>query len=263
MRINAVIPTELLRPFILTYLIIDSPEEGINKVLPDTSLVLAFHYKGSVSCVADNTDINLPSSSISGLRKSMRSFHYSKGTGNILVLFKEAGAAAFFKNPLHQLFNETVSLDQVISHRDLAVIEEQMAGAKNDTQIIDRIEKFLLSALYDHTPDKLISAALQMIHLAKGTIKIKNLADALYISQDAFEKRFRRVVGASPKQFSSIVLMKSITRRPMKRRLSDIAFDAGYCDQPHFNKDFRLFTGQTPTEFYKSPPHLEITDFIQ
>ena len=264
MRINALIPTELLRPFILTYVIIDSPEEGINKVLPDTSLVMAFHYKGRVNCVADNTDIDLPSSSISGLRKSMRSFHYSKNTGNILVLFKEAGAAAFFKKPLHHLFNETVSLDQFIGHRDLAVIEEQIAEAENDAQIIDRIEKFLLSALNDHKPDKLISAALQRIHLARGIIKIKDLADALYISQDAFEKRFRRAVGTSPKQFSSIVLMKSITsRRPLKQRLCDIAFDAGYCDQPHFNKDFRLFTGQTPSEFYKSSSHLGITDFIQ
>jgi len=264
MRINALIPTELLRPFILTYVIIDSPEEGVNKVLPDTSLVMSFHYKGRVSCVADNADINLPSSSISGLRKSLRSFHYSKDTGNILVLFKEAGAAAFFKNPLHHLFNETLSLDQFISRLDLAIIEEQIAEAKTDAQKIDRIEFFLLAALYDHKPDKLISAALQKIHFAKGVIKIKELADALYISQDAFEKRFRRAVGTSPKQFSSIVLMKSITSRGhLKQRLSDIAFDAGYCDQPHFNKDFRLFTGQTPSDFYKSPSPLEITDFIQ
>ena len=264
MRINALTPTKLLRPFILTYVIIDSPEEWVNRVLPDTSLVMSFQYKGRVSCVADNTDINLPSSSISGLRKSLGSFHYSKGTGNILVLFKEAGAVAFFENPLHHLYNETVSLDQFISRLDLAIIEEQIAEAKTDAEKIDRIEKFLLAALCNHTPDKLISAALQKIHLAKGAIKIKELAGALYISQDAFEKRFRRAVGTSPKQFSSIVQMKSITsRRHLKQRLCDIAFDAGYCDQSHFNKDFKLFTGQTPSEFYKSPSPLEITDFIQ
>ena len=196
MRFNALTPTELLRPLIQTYIIIDSPEEGVNRVLPDTSLVMSFHYKGRVNCVADNIDINLPSSSISGLRKALRSFHYSSGTGNILVLFKEGGAAAFFKNPLHLLYNETVSLDQCISRLDLAIIEEQIAEAKTDAQRIDRIEKFMLAALYDHTPDKLISAALQKIHLAKGVIKIKELAGELYISQDALEKRFRRVVEA-------------------------------------------------------------------
>ena len=165
---------------------------------------------------------------------------------------------------MHQLFNETVSLDQFISRLNLAIIEEQIAEAKTDAQKIDRIEKFLLAALYGHTPDKLIAAALQKIHLAKGIIKIKELAGAMHICQDAFEKRFRRAVGRSPKQFSSIVLMKSITScRHLKQRLSDIAFDAGYCDQSHFNKDFKLFTGQTPSDFYRSPSPLEITDFIQ
>ena len=268
MRIHAVTPTEQLRPFIRAYVIIDSPGEKVNRVLPDTSLVMSFQYKGSVSGVADNDnendDTSLPRSSISGLRKSLRSFHYANGTGNILVLFKEAGAAAFLKTPLHHLYKKTVPLDQFVSRLDLAMVEEQIAGATTDAQKIARIEKFLSAALYNHTPDKLISAALQKIHLAKGVIKIKELAGALYISQDAFEKRFRRAVGTSPKQFSSIVLMKSITScRRLKQKLSDLAFDAGYCDQPHFNKDFRLFTGQTPSDFYKSPSPLEITDFVQ
>ena len=38
MRINALLPTELLGPFIRTYVLIDSPEGGVNKVLPDTSM---------------------------------------------------------------------------------------------------------------------------------------------------------------------------------------------------------------------------------
>lgn len=33
----------------------------------------------------------------------------------------------------------------------------------------------------------------------------------------------------------------------------ELAFDAGYFDQSHFNKDFKLFTGQTPSEFFKFP----------
>jgi len=38
-----------------------------------------------------------------------------------------------------------------------------------------------------------------------------------------------------------------------RHALTETAFDAGYFDQPHFNKDFKLFTGQTPTDFLKSP----------
>ena len=264
MNINSYKPSELLRPFILTYIIVESQYESVNRVLPDTSLVMAFRYKGRLSYTTDVVKNDLPSSSISGLRKSLRLFNYSKGTGNFLILFKETGAAAFFKNPLHTLFEESVSLDNFIPHQNLSAIEEQLAEAKSNSQRINLIEQFLLSELYNHKPDKLILTALKKIHSAKGIIKIKDLAATLYISQDAFEKRFRRLVGTSPKQFSSILRMKSITNsRQQKHTLTKVAFDAGYFDQPHFNKDFRLFTGQTPTEFFKFPPLLQINDFLQ
>jgi len=264
MKIDAYIPKELLSPFILTYLIIESQDEAVNKVLPDTSLVLAFRYKGRLSYVADNKETSLPFATVSGLRKTMRLFNYSKDTGNILVLFKEAGAAAFFKNPLHELYDETVSLENFISQHSVSIIEKQLAEARDNTQRIVLIDKFLLSIMSGQKPDILILAALKKIHLAHGIINIKNLADSLFISQDPFEKRFRRVVGTSPKQFSSLVRMKYITGTTIQEQnLVDLAFDAGYFDQPHFNKGFKSFTGQTPKDFFNSPSFLQINDFIQ
>jgi AraC-like DNA-binding protein len=247
-----------MRPFIKTYLIIESQDELVNNVLPDTSLVMAFRYKGRLHCVANDTKNCLPSSSLSGLRKSLRLFNYSKDTGNILILFKEAGAAAFFKEPLHKLFGENVSLDNFISHQKLSIIEEELAEAKSNLQRIDLIERLLLSELCDYKPDNLILTALQKIHFTKGIIRIKDLAHSLYISHDAFEKRFRRVVGTSPKQLSSIIRLRTVTdNRKQKHSLTEIALDAGYFDQPHFNKDFKLFTGQTPADFFNSPSILQ------
>jgi AraC-like DNA-binding protein len=95
--------------------------------------------------------------------------------------------------------------------------------------------------------------ALQKIQAANSIVRIKELAGFLCISYDAFEKRFRKTVGTSPKQFSSIVRMKTIiSKRPQSHTLFDLAIDAGYFDQAHFNKDFKLFTGQTPTDFFKA-----------
>jgi AraC-like DNA-binding protein len=264
MKIDAYIPMESLRPFVLTYLVVDCQIELVNKVLPDTSLVMAFRYKGQASYEANDGIIHLPSSLISGLRKSLRIFNYSKDTGIILVMFKETGAASFFKEPLHRLFEENVTLDNFISHQKVSIIEEQLAESKSNTQRICLIEQFLLSELYNPEPDKLVIHAIQKIHLTKGTIKMKDLADSLYISQDAFEKRFRRIVGSSPKQFSSIIRMKYITTGEQRRQKTiDTAFAAGFFDQAHFIKDFKLFTGQTPSDFFKSPSSLKLNDFLQ
>jgi Adenosine deaminase len=247
-------PTEILRPFIKTYRIVESEDEMTNRVLPNTSLAIAFRYKGQVSYVSDNTQQRLPTSTISGLRKSVRLIHYLKDSATIIVLLKETGARAFFNEPLYELFEESISLDTFINQHKIALIEEQLAEAQSSIQRIAIIEQFLLSKLCINTPDKLIATAVEKIHSTKGAIKIKELAETLYISNDAFEKRFRKVVGTSPKQFSNIIRLELIAKqKQLTENFTEIAFNAGYYDQPHFNKDFKLFTGQTPTEFYKSP----------
>ncbi len=253
MKFEEFIPTEILRPFIKTYRVIESQDELVNRVLPNTSLTIAFRFKGQNGYIADTKKSNLPTSTFSGLRKSVRLINYAPNTSTVIVLFKETGAFAFFKEPLHELFEESVSLDNFINHEQISIIEEQLFEAQNNIQRVSIVEQFLLTILYKHEADKLISTAVEKIHLTKGIIKINQLASMLYISNDAFEKRFRKIVGTSPKQFSSIVRMTSIiNQKQQKQSLADIVFDAGYYDQPHFNKDFKLFTGLTPTQFFKS-----------
>ena len=154
------------------------------------------------------------------------------------------------------MYEESVSLEDVTGFQDVSFLEDMLASAANHPQRIALIEQFLLSKLKhdQYKPDLLVLHALESIQLAKGVVKIKELADTHCISLDAFEKRFRRAVGVSPKQFSYIIRMKSVVQRGLTgKSLADMAFEAGYFDQPHFNKDFKLFTGQAPTDFLKSP----------
>jgi len=247
------LPSPLLSPFIRHFMIIESQDEVVNRVLPNTALVMAFRYKGRVNYLEDSVKKKLPASMISGLRKSGRLINYSKDAGNILVQFREVGANSFIREPLYELFGESLSLDYLTGYHNISEIEEQLAEAKNNASRIALIEDFLLTKLCYHKPDQLVSAALERIQLAKGNIRMSELADKLCLSQDAFEKRFRKVVGISPKQFSFIVRMKSIvSNRLNDQTLSEVAFQAGYFDQPHFNKDFKLFTGQTPKDFFKA-----------
>jgi AraC-like DNA-binding protein len=224
-------------------------------VLPDTSFAIAFRYKGQVNYLTDTNIHNLPSTVITGLRTSVRLINYLENTATIIVQFKEGGTAAFFREPLYELFGESVSLDNFISRQKISIIEEQLAEATNSKQRIAIVEQFLLSILHTQRNDQLITNAIEKITSTKGIIKMKELADSFYLSQDAFEKRFRKIIGTSPKQFSSIIRMKSITNQiHPTQSLTDIALQAGYFDQPHFNKDFRRFTGLSPTDFFKSSP---------
>lgn len=252
---NVHLPSDLLRPYVHSYRIVESVHGQVNRVLPATSLVMAFRYRGRVSYEANHIKSDLSTMVISGLRKSGRLMNYEKATSNIVVLFTETGASAFIKEPLHELFEKSVSLDNLSGYRDITQLEDKLAEANNDQQRIRLIEQFLLIRLQYIKPDGLTNHALRHIHASNGSLRIKELASLLCISQDAFGKRFRKVVGVAPKQFANIIRMKSIiSRSEMKaHRLNELAFNAGYFDQSHFNKDFKTFTGLTPTDFSRSP----------
>lgn len=253
MTIEDFIPTDILKPFIKTYRIIESEETIENRVLPNTSIAVAFRLKGQTHYNTGAEKTGLPATAFSGLRKSVRLINYSKNTATLIVLFKDCGASVFFKEPLHELFEHSISLDNIINAGEIKIVEERLSEAENNLERIAIVEQFLLKRMNRYKTDNLILEAVTKINSAKGFVKIKELADALYISNDAFEKRFRKAVGSSPKQFASIVRISSVVHQKSYGRLSDIAFDAGYYDQSHFIKDFKLFTGQTPSVFFSLP----------
>ena len=256
MNANTYLPTESLRPFVKMYRVVESSDELINRIVPDTSLTMVFRFKGSVGSVVSDTNNLFPVSLISGMRKSGRLINYSKDSGNVIVQFKEAGIRAFIREPTHEFYEKSVSLNDLVGYADVSTLEHRLAESKNNMQRVALVEDFLLSKVSDQKQDGLVLSAISRINASRGTVKINDLANMMCISLDAFEKRFRKVAGASPKQFSSIVRMKSIiARMPSYQQLDDLAFEAGYFDRAHFSKDFKLFTGLTPLDFIKSPVH--------
>jgi methylphosphotriester-DNA--protein-cysteine methyltransferase len=131
-------------------------------------------------------------------------------------------------------------------------LKSGLAEATNNTTRVSIVERFLLSEMKDHS-DSLVLNAMQKIKSSGGNLRIKELLSSLPISVDPFEKRFRRLVGASPKQFSAIVRFRNlIMNHSPAESLTDTAHTAGYFDQAHFIKDFKSFTGQTPQDFFRS-----------
>lgn len=251
MKNETYIPCDALKPFIKSFVITETGDETTYKVLPDTGLVIGFQYKGHLSKIQDKIESPLSISGVSGLTDQSRIFKNSPNIGTVLVLFKESGATPFFRQPLHELFRESISLDNFMLCSELLSLEEQLAEAKTDTQRIVAVEGFLISRMKNTEPDKLVLAALALIHKSKGTIRIKELVEQLHISQSPLEKRFRQAVGTSPKKFASIVRLKYIIQQHSPTSsLTELGYEAGFYDQAHFIKEFKTFTGDTPEKFF-------------
>ena len=82
---------------------------------------------------------------------------------------------------------------------------------------------------------------------------IGRLADEVGWSHRHLIARFRRQVGLRPKMVARLVRFDGLCRRldqaGGRPDWGRVAAEAGYADQAHLARDFRQFTGTTPTQF--------------
>jgi AraC-like DNA-binding protein len=256
MKVEKYIPSPALRPYIKAFMIVATDGGMENRILPSTSMVMAFRLAGNITMTEQDSTTPLPASIITGLRKTPRLARYEQGAATLLVVFEEGGASAWFRESLHEWFGSSVGLEDIVRGDRLRALEEQLVEAATNRRRIALMEQFLLSTKRQSPHDTLVLRAVQTIQQAKGDIRIATLMETLPISRDPFEKRFRKMVGTSPKHFSSLVRLRTlIDNYATHKTLTSAGHAAGYFDQAHFIKDFKAFTGLTPHDFFKVPPH--------
>ena len=250
MKFEKHFPADKLKDYIKYYVVSENDVENEYKVFPFSGLVIGFQYKGQLASIKNNTENKLKSAGITGISDSYKIFKNSAGIGTVLVYFTETGFTHFSSNPANELFNLSISLDDIFEKSKVNEVEEKLAIASTDQQRIKIIEHFLLAQLKNIETDKLIVEAVKLIYQSKGTIRVKELNEKLFISQSPFEKRFRKVVGTTAKKFASIVRFNSVLNNMNQAKsLTEICYENSFFDQAHFIKDFKQFTGHTPENF--------------
>ncbi len=250
MRFDKHFPTDKLKDYIKYYVVSENDFETEYKVFPSSGLVIGFQYKGQLSALKDKTYNKLTPAGITGISDSYKVFKNSADIGTILVYFTEIGFTHFSSHPANELFNLSLSLDDIFEKSKIDEVEEKLAIANTGKHRIKIVEQFLLTEYKNIQTDKLIVEAVKLIYQSNGTIRIKELNEKLFISQSPFEKRFRKVVGTSAKKFASIVRFNSVLDNMNEAKsLTEICYENNFFDQAHFIKDFKQFTGNTPENF--------------
>ncbi|MEQ8470382.1 MAG: helix-turn-helix domain-containing protein [Marinoscillum sp.] len=250
MRFDKYIPTERLRPYIKYFVVSESDVESSYKVYPTSGLVIGFQYCGQLSVIQDSMETSLSHAGITGITNGYKQFKNSVNTGTVLIYFTEIGFTHFTSHPAHELFNLSLSLDDIFDKNSVMAVSEKLRVATSDIQRIRVVEQFLSGQIRPVQTDRLIAEAIKLIYQSSGTIRIKELNDKLAISQSPFEKRFRKVVGTTPKKFASIVRFNIVLDNLKDpKSLTEISYENGFFDQAHFSKDFRQFTGDSPESF--------------
>ncbi|TGK49897.1 AraC family transcriptional regulator [Leptospira kanakyensis] len=243
-------PQSQLSPYIESYLFIQCDEDFNKSILPHHSFVLTIKLKGNHHYRIQSKLNHLPPISLSGLRKTVKHNTLSKGTEIIIVKFQPWGAFSLFNMSMYELNEIGISGFDLFAKTDLNDLHSKLQETKDNHSKIHHLENFLLKTIKNKTMDRRILESISQMNHSQGTIKIKDIASIVNLSIDTFEKKFREVIGNTPKQFSSIIRMNSVIREiPKYNSFTKLAYDFGYFDQSHFIKEFKSFTGKTPTEF--------------
>jgi AraC-like DNA-binding protein len=248
-------PSPSLSRFVRSISIVETLDEATRTLLPDTGMTLGLRY-GGAAVELSRSDRHLPDASFSGLRRRARVMRTARGGGVVIARFREAGAAAFFAEPLYELFDTTLDLQDVMPASELERIRQQLAEAGDDAARIALVDAFLVQRRRRHRPDQLVESAVEALRRSHGALRIEALANELGLSRDRLEKRFRAAVGTTPKHHATILrLHRAIDLHRAGRALSDAAVEAGYFDQAHLTHDFAAFVGASPRRFFQSTEH--------
>ena len=118
--------------------------------------------------------------------------------------------------------------------------------------MIERTEKFLVQILAKQTlQESYVTKAVKLIYNSRMN-HVHELSEKVNISQRQLERKFKELIGVSPKQYFKLIRINKaieLLRQNQSLNLTDITYYCGYFDQAHFIKDFKQITSQTPSSF--------------
>jgi len=103
--------------------------------------------------------------------------------------------------------------------------------------------------------DPVVERAVAMIEAANGAIRVADISREIGVGERQLNRRFNQFVGLSPKYYARILQINWVVGLLYANdaaRLSEIAQEAGFYDQAHFNRAMQRFFREGPREFLRS-----------
>jgi AraC-like DNA-binding protein len=170
------------------------------------------------------------------------------------VNFKPGGAHPFLGLHLSELQNQVVPLDAIWG-TFVAELRERLYAAPTIQARFALLEQFLVARLRDTSPGlKIVQYAVAEIARQHGTLSIRELSERLGMSQKHLIVQFKQMVGCTPKELGRLYRFGDILASLDLAQPVDwtrVAHQFHFHDQSHFIRDFREFSGHTPTDYLR------------
>ena len=168
--------------------------------------------------------------------------------------------------PMSELGGRPMSL-QELGERKLLEMESRLFDARGATAIKQLLDELLTPMDLSRRSNNLVARSIARIFEARGDIAIDDIVKSEGRHYRTAERAFLESVGVPPKQLAKVIRFKhaynTLTGISRRSHAATGPVDFGYYDASHFAKDFRRFTGTTPTKLFRPQPEVstEIFDF--
>jgi len=175
--------------------------------------------------------------------------------------FRAGGAFPFFRPPSREFENAHLSLEDIWG-ADAGRLHQRLVQAPTPADKFEILQAALIAAAprdFAHHP--VVAHALPKMARAPQHASVAKLAAEAGVSHQRFIKLFADAVGFTPKVYLRVARFQQVIARIHYLPhvdWGDVVEQHGYFDQSHFIRDFREFSGLTPTEYLiRRGPYLQ------
>ncbi|MCF0064297.1 AraC family transcriptional regulator [Dyadobacter chenwenxiniae] len=260
MEFKQFFPSDILKPYVGHYYLFesDSDAEFVDTVFPSGDMEMIFNLGGGVweTSVDDEFRINPKIELWGQVTKPLQI--RSKGKHSMLGIRFFTHSAAYFLNEEMGVFNDQVLDLAYIIGDPVKILHAQMLETADIKSKIGLIEDFLIRKLIsnERKTDKIekVGSILRTIKNNYSDTNLSLVASKYNVTPRYMHKLIQQCTGLSPKSFNKIsrfqLSLKMLSAKAQP--LTSIAYDCGYFDQSHFIRDFKSFTGQTPSAYMEN-----------
>jgi AraC-like DNA-binding protein len=243
-------PSACLQPFVQCYLEADSRislEKGEHTLFPNGLSGIFFNF-GNMGKLIIKEEYKTPPVSVFGQIDRHFTVMHWPGFYSLGVLLKPSILSWLLRVDMSEFTNK--AFEGELIRDDFKWLHQQLEETPAVSRKIELIEQYLIKALPSLSQQHTLTA--QALHLIdhQKIASIDQMATYLRVSQRHLEIQFKKNVGLSPKTYALIQRFKRMEQQ--LRKISSVhwhemSFAGEYFDQNHFIKDFKRFTGLTPS----------------
>jgi len=257
LTIRHLTPHKLLQPFIYKMWVLEgtyrAAECDLMRMSPNGTVKLILMYKGGLKGTNNTMTRGFPESNLIVIGQMTNSTIVETlgDTGSIGIEFYP-WIFRLFNFPLSEMTNSYFSGDEIFGPAG-SRLHSQIGEIPTIEGKIAVIENFLLQRLYSSSSeDRTMDYALQQIVSKHGLLIIKDLYTDIGYSKRHFDRKFKSYAGISPKELATIKRFHTVYERGWQVDFKQIEeLNEFYYDQSHFIKEFRKFTGTSPTTYFR------------